>query len=451
MHYKSYIHFILRSALYELIDTLDLNKAKYVVNPAKDFKRKRKLDFKRLVRLMLTMGSRTISGEIENEFCETSIDPDRPSASAFVQQRTKIKHEAFEFLFREFVLSFSDIGHLKHYNGRRLYAADGSGINISRNPDDPDTFIQHCSKGYNQIHLNAMYDLLNCIYTDVLIQNAHDKDERGALGVMATRLPDPGHSIIIADRGYEGWRSFLSLISSGAGFIIRMKSPSSNGILSAYDFSKKQSYVEADGSFDVDIHTILTHKQTNEVKENPDKYTYVLNIDDIPELKDRDSPYCPISFRVVAVKLPDGKLEYLATNLEREEFSPDDLKYCYFLRWGIETSFRRLKYTLGLVNFHSRKKEFVLQEVYARLTFFNYCESNIQVIHVDQKDTNKHVYEIDFDDAVPTLRTFLKHRDNKVDDLVRLLQRKRMPVRPDRKYERKVKGQNARIFIYKAA
>ena len=451
MHFRSYIHLILRTALYELIDTLDLNKAQYVVNPSKDFKRKRKLDFKRLVRLMLTMGSRTISGEIENEFCETSIDPDRPSASAFVQQRSKIKHEAFEFLFREFVHSISDLGHLLRFHDWRLYACDGSGINISRNPDDPDTFIQHCSKGYNQIHLNALYDLLNCIYTDVLIQNAHDKDERGALGTMAARLSDPEHSIIIADRGYEGWRSFLSLINSGAGFIIRMKSPSSNGILSVYDFSKEQSYVKADGSFDVNISTILTHKQTNEVKENPNKYTYVLNINDIPELKDPNSPYCPISFRVVAVKLPDGKLEYLATNLDREEFSQDDLKYCYFLRWGIETSFRRLKYTLGLVNFHSRRKEFVLQEVYARLTFFNYCEGNIQLIQVDQKDANKHVYEIDFDDAVPTLRTFLKHRDNKVDDLVRLLQRKRIPVRPDRKFGRKVKGQNARIFIYKAA
>ena len=99
MHYKTYIHVILRATLYELIDKLDLNKAQYVVNPGKDFKRKRKLEFKRLVRFMFTMGSRTISGEIENDFCETSIDPDRPSASAFVQQRAKIKHEAFEFLF----------------------------------------------------------------------------------------------------------------------------------------------------------------------------------------------------------------------------------------------------------------------------------------------------------------------------------------------------------------
>ena len=94
MHFRNYIHFILRDKLYEHIDTLDQNKALYVVNPLKDFTRKRKLDFKRLIRLMLTMGSRTISGEIENDFCETSIDPDRPSASAFVQQRAKIKHEA---------------------------------------------------------------------------------------------------------------------------------------------------------------------------------------------------------------------------------------------------------------------------------------------------------------------------------------------------------------------
>ena len=169
----------------------------------------------------------------------------------------------------------------------------------------------------------------------MLIQNAHDKDERGALGIMAARIADPEKSIIIADRGYEGWRSFLSLINSGAGFVIRMKSPSSNGILSAYDFSGNQPYVEADGSFDVDINTILTHKQTNEVKENPETYTYVLNVDDIPELKDPNNPYCPISFRVVAVKIPDGKLEYLATNLDRENFSPADLKYCYLLRWGI--------------------------------------------------------------------------------------------------------------------
>ena len=87
------------------------------------------------------------------------------------------------------------------------------------------------------------------------------------------------------------------------------------------------------------------------------------------------------------------------------------------------------------MSFHSRKKEFILQKVYARLTFVNYCEGNIQLIQIDQKDTNKHVYEIDFDDAVPTLRAFLKHHDNKVDDLVRLLQRKRIPVRPDRKFE----------------
>ncbi len=37
-------------------------------------------------------------------------------------------------------------------------------------------------------------------------------------------------------------------------------------------------------------------------------------------------------------------------------------KNLYASRWGIETSFRDLKYSIGLVNFHAKKKEGILQE-----------------------------------------------------------------------------------------
>ena len=33
------------------------------------------------------------------------------------------------------------------------------------------------------------------------------------------------------------------------------------------------------------------------------------------------------------------------------------------MRWGIETSFRNLKHTLGLLHLHAKKVEFVLQEI----------------------------------------------------------------------------------------
>ena len=41
------------------------------------------------------------------------------------------------------------------------------------------------------------------------------------------------------------------------------------------------------------------------------------------------------------------------------------MKEIYHLRWGIETSFRELKYDLSGVQFHSKKDQFVYIEIYA--------------------------------------------------------------------------------------
>ena len=64
----------------------------------------------------------------------------------------------------------------------------------------------------------------------------------------------------------------------------------------------------------------------------------------------------------------------IITNLPLEEFSPEDIKALYHMRWGIETSFRSLKYTIGLLCFHSKKPEFIIQEIFAKLTMYNFTE-----------------------------------------------------------------------------
>lgn len=64
----------------------------------------------------------------------------------------------------------------------------------------------------------------------------------------------------------------------------------------------------------------------------------------------------------------------IVTNLERSEFPTEDLKEIYHFRWGIETSFRELKYAIGLISFHAHKVDYIKQEVFARLLLYNYCE-----------------------------------------------------------------------------
>ena len=81
----------------------------------------------------------------------------------------KILPAAFETIFRLFAED-SDTGRL--FNGYRLFAVDGSDLQIPTNPQEKDSFFpgsdgQH---PYNLLHLNAMYDLLQRTYVDAIVQ-----------------------------------------------------------------------------------------------------------------------------------------------------------------------------------------------------------------------------------------------------------------------------------------
>lgn len=61
------------------------------------------------------------------------------------------------------------------------------------------------------------------------------------------------------------------------------------------------------------------------------------------------------------------------------------------MRWGIETLFRELKYSIGLSNFHAKKVTYILQEIYAKLTMYNFCEVITSFVVIHQSDI-KHLY-----------------------------------------------------------
>ena len=63
---------------------------------------------------------------------------DLATTSAFVQQRAKIRPEAFEKLFDLFVKNTSE---RSTYRGLQLLAVDGSDFLTASNPDDPDSFF----------------------------------------------------------------------------------------------------------------------------------------------------------------------------------------------------------------------------------------------------------------------------------------------------------------------
>ena len=89
-------------------------------------------------------------------------------------------------MYHTFEQACSDFSNISRY-GYHIYACDGSDVNICRNPDDEETFIHEGNKGYNAIHINALYDLLNHTYHDVVFQGKKKLHERSAFNTMADR------------------------------------------------------------------------------------------------------------------------------------------------------------------------------------------------------------------------------------------------------------------------
>ena len=433
-----------RQVLVESIDHLDTNKALYLQNPEKDFSRKRKLPFDTIINQLLQMESGTLQAELLKYH---NFSDDTPTKSAFCQQRAKISPEALKDLFFSFTKKLIEIDTPKtSIEGYLLLAGDGSDINIPYNCSDTETYHQNAGKrGYNQLHLNALYDLLNGIYIDIVVEPASKSHERAALIEMVDRYDLPFPAIFTADRGYEGYNMFAHLLSSGQKFLIRLKDPDSNGIISTYDFEPIRS---KNKEFDCDISTILTHRQTREVKENWDTYTFVARSHlDYPD----GSSVFPLNLRIVCIEVKDGVYEYLATNLDRSGFNSARLKELYHLRWGIETSFRDLKYTIDLLHFHGRKRHYVEQEIWARLTVYNFCEAITRHTTAEKKNFAKHDVKINFATAACICKAFLRQNNGEEIDVCRLIGRFLIPIRPDRSAARNVKPQSAKIFIYRAA
>jgi hypothetical protein len=137
------------------------------------------------------------------------------------------------------------------------------------------------------------------------------------------------------------------------------------------------------------------------------------------------------------------------TNLTIDEFSFDEIDDLYQLRWGVETSFRELKYAIGLTSFHSKKVAFILQEIYARLIMYNFCEMITMQVIIQQKYT-KHVYQVNFTAAIDFCKKFFCTWKNKHQpDIEALIRKNILPIRKGRMFQRFIRRGRTISFNYR--
>lgn len=443
-------HRQLKAAFHTAVENVSSRISSFVHNPGKDFSRSRKLPASVLMSYLVSQGSSSTCCEVLDFF---NLSSDAPSASAVNQQKAKLRPEAMEELFHEFNRSASSIASVDKNRKFRCIAADGSTVSFFCRPaqDTEAYFVSqgHSAKGFFSIHINAFYDLDASTYSDILLQPVHHKDEFAAFCYLVdAHTPLPGIlDIFIGDRGYCSYNNMAHVIAKNQYFLFRTKDIHGKGLVGSFD------YPDSD-SFDVTVNVVLTrsHKKSIIVPEG----AYRRFIDaktsfDFIEYGSTDT--YEISFRVVRFPLSEDSFECIVTNLPRDEYPPEKIKELYNRRWGIETSFRKLKYTIGLSNFHSRKPESIKLEIWAKLIAYNATELLISHAVVEKHDT-KYPYKVSFTKAAHICRIYLR-LTTQIDsiDVMPLLLKELIPVRDDRQFSRLKTAhfRKPKYFCYRAA
>lgn len=155
-----------KNKLLEIINQMEEKKECFVKNPGRDFSRERKLGFSKTLPLMLGMGAQSLKKEIP---CMSGFSTGAPSASAFCQQRAKIKLSAFYHIMYSLDNAFPK----KTYRGHQLVACDGTDICLPLGQQEGRGYVcrrRENQKDYYQMHVNALYDIINHRYMDIVGQ-----------------------------------------------------------------------------------------------------------------------------------------------------------------------------------------------------------------------------------------------------------------------------------------
>ena len=414
----------------------------YCVNPGSDFTRTRKISIKKLLSGLICMEGKSLSNELIDIFKDAE---NLPSVSAFVQQRDKLKPEAFEKIFHTFTDTI-----VSKSSEMPILAADGSDVRLPTNPNDKLTYLpgSRTQAPYNSLHINALYDLNQHLYRDAIIQNGAQRNECSALNQLVDRSTIP-LALVIADRGYESYNNLAHIQEKGWYFLIRIKD-GKYGIKNGFNLPDEDC-------FDMSITLNLTRKQTNEVKDlikDRNHYRYIAPsspFDFLPQHSRKADAvaFYTLDFRIVRFKLSEDSYETVITNLENDTYPPEKLKKLYASRWGIETSFRDLKYTVGLLKYHSKKTVCIQQEIFARMTLYNFVEVITSHVAISKKQ-RKYTYKCNFSVATHVCRLFLRGSTSPP-YVESAIAKNLIPIRQNRKRNRHVLGEVLQGFFYRVA
>lgn len=257
------------------------------------------------------------------------------------------------------------------------------------------------------------------------------------------------------DRGFPSYNFYVNAGQADISYLVRLSEPTAKSIVGG-----SQRLKELGENFDISLNLhLVRHKRKRQYlhRYDMDNYRYIASDTQFDFLKPSEEGEIDIAIRIVCAKLPDGSCEYLATNLDKDALPMNILMGIYGLRWGIETSFRFLKLTIGAEYFHARKRERIVQEIWSRMILYNFCMEIANHAEAERKAKEqqtkcKYAYTLNVSEALKACRDYLllnKCVQRQTDLISWILKAGYCPIRKGRNYRRKPASRGARSFNYR--
>lgn len=251
--------------------------------------------------------------------------------SSLSEAREKLDWQAFRFLLDE--LNSSQLS-LKLWKGHRVFAADGTCINLPHTLEMIESFPldqdERCRAHYPKGLLLTLIDVLSGIPFGAELGHYRTDSERGLLTNAIARIPRG--SVLLLDRGFDGLKVFKRLADEDLYFIARVRSRLYERLAIPVQNFIRSGKLEAVVNFTNEKHLSMRLRLLRYGTDN------------------------------------EGVPIILVTNLLcRKAYSRCEIYKCYKRRWKIETFYLRMKRLISLENFHSKSVNGIKQEIWAAL------------------------------------------------------------------------------------
>ena len=421
---KKFINYI-RNQIYSK-QFLELNR-----KSDKDFTRKRKLTFPKIILFMLNSIKKSLQKELTEFFLNFSNEKNITN-SAYSQSRMKLNHTAFIELNDGIIKEFYTDNIFDLWKGFRLLAIDGSRIQLPLSLE----IIEYFGFAQNQgvvpipmVQASSCYDLLN----NMIINSEIDRYETSEYNLSLKHLEKCQFEkdLLIYDRYYDGmWFMFYHILKK-KDFIIRMAKNSITEVQNFFNSNEESKIIE------------ITK----------------LHIDSKNQLKKLGIEFIPFKIRLVKVILDNGEVEVLATSLLDEKKYPNkEFKWLYGKRWGIETNFDHLKNHLMIEDFTGLSSLSVLQDFFVSMFMANMQQiliSEAQDELKKQKKDTEYEYKINKNLSFGFMKDRFvkilldKNADRNIKDLKELFKINPSPIREGRSCPRVFHQFRKKFYIKK--